>query len=591
MYRLEDPRMLKRLLLTVLILFSFSAIAGAYAGDTHYYLRFSTALLAGFDWDEAHLIASADYMIDRNRSTHAEKNPLQKHNKANWHAFQRSEERFLELWERVLSEEDPELQLIKLGQFMHFAADWEPHGVFGVRLGHGVATVMGRDPDSLGTDIQNNRRMIRQTLDFMLQFRVSTGRPVRGGGDPDHALAELFLGIASEPLMDDLFMENTPKWKTWGVRGKKGKKILAHNHDLIEDLIAKWGREHPELKVPANFTPGDPEEGLPPPIGIRYRKDGDITAVYGVEIELYPEFDGGEFNAALEERYEERVEPAVVDELQKELQGGSDPDLFNIVGTQVLDTDLKKKGWHVTVQIANFGVGYSKEGQLEVHVVNVHTEELVGHVVSQVPELKGGEKHRMEIRVPSEGKPSRDVVIGVSLEGPDLLADDNDDWYAPWEDELDDLRTLKKKTVKGEGPDSIVLSENPKMWVENGEGLVFVLSALVSSGDSSHRLGQVELNLMGKGDSVSLNVSEYEGVVWATTLDLERRTMPAKTFIWTPIDEALRTAVTSASLVPEHLEVTISGRDLQTMTKKFQLDPQFISELNQVLAVSVERVD
>ena len=133
--------MLKRFLLMVLILFSFSAVAGAYAGDTHYYLRFGTALMAGFDWDEAHLIASADYMIDRNRSTHAEKNPIQKHNKANWHAFQRSEERFLGLWERVLNEHDPEMQMIKLGQFLHFAADWEPLGVFGVRLGLGGGDV------------------------------------------------------------------------------------------------------------------------------------------------------------------------------------------------------------------------------------------------------------------------------------------------------------------------------------------------------------------------------------------------------------------------------------------------------------------
>ena len=161
----------------------------------------------------------------------------------------------------------------------------------------------------------------------------------------------------------------------------------------------------------------------------------------------------------------------------------------------------------------------------------------------------------------------------------------------PWEDELEDLQTRNKRTGKGKVADSIVLLGNPKMWVENAGGLVFVLSALVSSGDSSHRLGQVELTLTGKGDSISLNVSEYEGVVWATTVDLERRTMPAKTFIWAPIDDALRTAVTSASLVPEYLEVTVSGQNVETMTKRYPLDPQFISELDQVFDASEERVD
>ena len=49
--------------------------------------HFATALEACFDWDEAHLIASADYLVDKNRTTTAEKHPFKKHNKINWHAF------------------------------------------------------------------------------------------------------------------------------------------------------------------------------------------------------------------------------------------------------------------------------------------------------------------------------------------------------------------------------------------------------------------------------------------------------------------------------------------------------------------------
>jgi hypothetical protein len=452
-----------------------------------------------------------------------------------------------------------------------------------VRLGHGISTIIGRDPDSLGADVMNNQRMIQQTLDFMMQFRESTGRPVAGGGDSDRALAELFLNLTTEPIMDDLYMINNPRWKTWGVRGKKGRAILARNHGLMEELIKEWGEQHPELNMPTDFTPGDPEKGLPPPIGIKYRQNGDIMTVYGVEIELYPEFDGSDFNSALEERYEERIEPEVVDELQEELQGGSDPDLFNIVGTQALDADLKKKGWLVTVQVANFGVGYSEEGRLELDVVNVTSEETVGHVVYDLPRLKGGQTIRKKILVPSDGAPGRDVVIGVTLDGPDLLADDNDDWFMPWKDQLEDQQTRKKK-VKSKGPDSIVLLENPKMWVESAEGVegaVFVLSALVSSGDSSHRLGAVELYLAGTGESQSLDASHYGNVIWFATLDLERKTMPAKTMVWVPIEDALRTAIASALLVPEYLEVSVNGEGLETKVKKYQLDPQFIVELRE----------
>ena len=86
-----------------------------YGGDTHYYLSFSSSLAACFDWDEAHLIASANYLVDKNGSTTAEKHPLQTHNKINWHAFGKDEERFNALWESVLAEPDPILQLVKLG--------------------------------------------------------------------------------------------------------------------------------------------------------------------------------------------------------------------------------------------------------------------------------------------------------------------------------------------------------------------------------------------------------------------------------------------------------------------------------------------
>lgn len=103
-----------------------------YAGDTHYYLRFAAALTTCFDWREAHLIASADCLVDKNRTTTAEKQPFKKYNKIHWHAFGKNQERFNELRERVIDEPDPHLQMIKLGQFFHFISDWESHHGYGV---------------------------------------------------------------------------------------------------------------------------------------------------------------------------------------------------------------------------------------------------------------------------------------------------------------------------------------------------------------------------------------------------------------------------------------------------------------------------
>ena len=212
----------------------------AYGGDTHYYLRFGTALNTCFDWDEAHLIASADYMLDKNRTTTAEKHPFKKHNKINWHAFGGDEERFNALWERALAEEDPELQLVKLGQFLHFISDWESHYGYGTRMGHGVSTVLGNDPDSLGYNKMNNLRMILQTMTFMTEVCIARGRASLGvDKDPEHALAALLIELESERIIDKLFFTNSPKWKTWGKRGKKGKEILRRNHLLIEQAIEK----------------------------------------------------------------------------------------------------------------------------------------------------------------------------------------------------------------------------------------------------------------------------------------------------------------------------------------------------------------
>ena len=283
----------------------------SYGGDTHYYLRFLSALETCFTWDEAHLLASADYLVDKNRTTTAEKQPFKTHNKINWHAFSRSRERFNELWERVLAEKDRELQLVKLGQFTHFATDWESHYGYGVRMGHGVPTLFARDPDSLGNDEDNNLRMIDQTIYHMLEVCQLWGREVNGETDPDRAIVRIAMELEGEPIMQTLFKTNTPRWKKWGKRWKMGKEILARNHLMAEELIQRRGAIYPDRDIPEDFTPGDPEKGIPPTIGIRYDKNGELKAILGVQLELLPEYDGSELS--LSELFaESRIVPDLI---------------------------------------------------------------------------------------------------------------------------------------------------------------------------------------------------------------------------------------------------------------------------------------
>ena len=82
---LHRPRHLLRThaVVCAVLLLAVPTIAHGYAGDTHYYLSYATSLAACFDWDEAHLIASANYLVDKNRTTTAEKHPLETHDKIN----------------------------------------------------------------------------------------------------------------------------------------------------------------------------------------------------------------------------------------------------------------------------------------------------------------------------------------------------------------------------------------------------------------------------------------------------------------------------------------------------------------------------
>jgi hypothetical protein len=548
-----------------------------YGGDTHYYLRFASALEACFDWDEAHLIASADYLVDKNRSTTAEKQPFQKYNKIHWHAFGRDEERFNELWERVLAETDPDLQLVKLGQYLHFITDWESHFGYGVRMGHGIATFMGRDPDSLGANRMNNLRMIDQTIDHMIAVCVARGDDV-WEGDRDLLRAGLYKSLADENLLDEMFLYNSRKWKSWGVRGKKGRKILARNHLLIEQLIQARSAGHPERGVPEDFAPGDPDHGLPPPIGLRYEQDGTLVEVYGVELELLPEYAGDPYDDAEEDALEESLETDLVDDVEADLGVADDSDIDSNLELEVLDADLEADGWSVSVELRNLGSGPTSDGQVEVVILDVITEDLLAEATRPFHALRGREKLRMHILVEAPGKPSRGILIGATANNEDLSADNNSAWFVPWREEI---RADEGKNVKRERTDlPVEILGTPHAWIDASGDLGWVVArALVSGGHSSRRLQTLRISLDEGSRSADVNVEGGRPTVWLSVPDLRRRVVPAETLSWFPIDPALCAKLQSASIRPAAFTLTLEGPEIRTTAGTFPVDEPFRAAL------------
>ena len=561
---------MRRALLGVLLMVASSPCIWGYAGDTHYYLRFGSALETCFSWDEAHLIASADLMLDKNRTTVAEKHPFKKYNKVYWHAFSHDQARFNELWKRVLTEEDPESKLIKLGQFMHYITDWEPHFGWGIRLGHGVTTFLVNDPDSLGYDEMNNQRMISQSLYHMLMVCSEWGREPESGNDPDRALVEIYWDLIDDDLMQRLFDTNTPRWKKWGKRWKAGKEILAENHLLVERLIERRATGMPGRDIPADFTPGDPERGIPPPIGLRLDKDGNVTAVLGVETQLSPEYDGSDMTLDEEEAYEEDQETDLVDDLEEEIQDGRDLDLNVNLQLSLQDADLEEQGWLVDVVIENLGNGDSGTGRFELVVLDVATEELLAEASREIPAVRAGETLAHGIFVESSGVPTRGIMIGASLKINDLSADNNDVWFVPWRDEVVGLQKVKeKKKRKGKrGPGTAKFLGEPKAWIDDQGNTYLAISAYVTGGDSSRRLGRLRLQV-GESEIV---VDETEGI-WFSVPDLRRRLVPARGIFLYPREGPFCAEIEKGNRT---VELVIDGEDVEPASTTFELSQGYI---------------
>ncbi len=569
-------------LVAAVLLMVTSTQAFGYGGDTHYYLHFGIALEACFDWDEAHLIASANYLIDKNRTTTSEKHPLSRQSKIDWHAFGGNEERFNTLWERVLAEKDRGVQLVKLGQFLHFVSDWEAHHGYSTRWGHGFHTGFGRDPDSLGYDRWNNYRMIVQSLFLML--KVCEAREQAPAQHAERSVGSLMMTKAGpfvfDPRVDELFVSGSPKWRTLGRRGKKGRQVLANAHRLVEELIEFRSHQRSERKIPEDFTPGDPEKGLPPPIGLRYDKNGDLVEVVGVEFELLPEYEGDEMSDEKEATVEEALDSELVNELALKIQGEEDtPSLDVHVWLEILDADLEEDGWTVTVRIENFGDRASTDGELELWVSHLVTEELLGEATEPIPGVAGEDATRRRVFVAADTEPTKDVMITGVLNMEDLSADDNDDWLLPWGSGFDATTGKGKKKRKAWTPAPATVLGEPLIWDVDSQGAWISLILAAPGGDTTRRLDQTAMSLIGPGERVPVDLNESRPVIWFAAPDVRRRIVTARTFTWIPYDDVLCRPMARPDFRPEFFELTVSGNNIEPEPIRIELDDRVVKQL------------
>ena len=242
--------------------------AAAFERDTHYYATFALALTSCFDWQEAHLIASADVMVDGSRGTVAELDPASRHNKAGWHAFGHSAERYYELWERVTLEEGVAERLIVFGQFLHYLQDWEAHAGYPVHLGHAKATLLGHDPDSLANSEARTRHAVQATLEHMALVCEQLGRLPEHIENPDEAVPEFLGRVRGNGLITDLIEFSDPAWRKTVKGGLTayGSEIMAENILRIEEYVLAEIAPLPDKGVPDDFLPGSDERGIPEPL-------------------------------------------------------------------------------------------------------------------------------------------------------------------------------------------------------------------------------------------------------------------------------------------------------------------------------------
>ncbi len=494
-----------RLALVVVVGIGSAGPAPAFERDTHYYATFALALTSCFDWREAHLIASADVMVDGSRATVAELDPARRHNKAGWHAFGHSAERYYELWERVTLEDGDAERLIAFGQFLHFLQDWEAHAGYPVHLGHAKATVLGHDPDSLAKSEARTRHAVQATLDHMALVCEQLGRLPKSIEHPDQAVPEFLGRVHGNRLVRDLIEFSDPAWRKTVKGGltARGSEIMAENIRRVEqfvlDEIAPW----PDKGIPADFQPGSDEHGIPEPLELDFGPDGRLMSDLADHVELvglHPEDDH------------------------------LDPGDHHV---RVVHAKPTKRGWRLQVEVTNIGDKAMPSGELLAVVVDALSDETIGQATATVPSVAPDETITVKLKIPT-ATPSETALIGVSVDSRhDRDPYNSDIWHMSAEDleELEDhvaaFGNLHGSSVT---PDEVLLeTKAPEMWVTSGGLLCTSHVARATSDDPTSHMKGPDFSLRWR-DGNAVELISVMPTVWTITPSEPDRIAAVKSF-------------------------------------------------------------
>ncbi len=522
-----------------------------YELDSHYYLRFSLSLATCFDWDEAHLIASGDWNLDANSTTHAEMNPIQQRNKIDWHAFGHSDRRFHELWLRSAAEKDLELRLIKLGQFMHFLEDWESHAGYGIRMGHARDTYRGRDPDSLGNSKAKNHRMVQSALDHLLKTCEDLSRL---HDDRDLKLIVLKTMLYADGLMDALYEQSDPDWKRGKAGGfrKSGLEIKSVNKRLIEEFIERKFMPLPEKNIPADFEPGT-ERGIPPHLAIPFDRNGEIVSRRSVK--------------------EAMARWAVASERSPDVTLSLDQVRIDYRGVKG-----RPSGWRIRLRVANQGEIESSAGQIEIVVIDSDDETVLGQSSEALPVLGPGETREFRVRIRAKGTPEPDVMIGAFARVGDLSAMNDEDWLmmGDAEEERPDVPEITDLDPPPKGQETVHFLNPPRTFIVS-DTVCLLVTAYTSGGDSPQKLDQVVFELLSDGIYPGSLQRDVPGRWSAMTT--EAGIVAGKTF------ECYRLHPDARELLSQHepkelrLAVTLEAEGIDPHTEEFPLDADIVQQL------------
>jgi hypothetical protein len=467
-------------------------LATAFERDTHYYSTFALALTSCFEWREAHLIASADVMVDGSRGTVAELDPAKRHNKAAWHAFGHSAERYYELWERVTLEQREAERLVAFGQFLHYLQDWEAHAGYPVHLGHAKATLLGHDPDSMAKSEPRTRHSVQATLDHMALVCEQLGRLPDGTDNSDEAVPELLGRVHGNRLVQDLIELSDPAWRKTlkGGLTEHGAEIMAENIRRVEQYVLEEIAPLPAKNVPADFQPGSDELGIPEPLELDFEADGRIASHLPTHVEragLHPEDD--------------HLDPADHH-------------------VRVVQARPKKDGWRVQVDVTNVGDKPMPSGELLAIVVDALSDETLGQATVDVPEVAPDETIKLKLTVPTT-RPSETALIGVSVD----TRHDRDPYNSDiWHISAEDLEELEDHVAayghlhgSPEIPDNAVLeTRTPRVWLTSAGLLCTSHVARGTSDDPTWHMEPLQFSLRG-GDGKLVAVSGVNPPVWTVT--------------------------------------------------------------------------